>query len=114
MREFSTGATRDTAEDKPDYRGFLSPEVLRRFGQYMLKHQVQADGTIRPSDNWKRGIPQKEYLSSLLRHVIGVWDEMEDTGVLSIGEEALQDHLCAIFFNTQGLLRERLLRRDVF
>ena len=39
MRTFDTGATRDTNTDKPDYEGFLSPLVIERYGQFMMKHQ---------------------------------------------------------------------------
>ena len=112
VREFSTGATRDDEGTKPDYRGFLSPLALRRFGQYMNEHRVQADGTLRASDNWKKGIPQKEYLSSLLRHAVALWYEIEYVRV-EPKPKHIEDLLCAIFFNAQGLLHERLLGRDV-
>ena len=110
MREFSTGATRDDDETKPDYRGFFSPRVLKRRAQYMHEHRIQADGALRASDNWKKGIPQLEYLSSLLRHVVELWDLIE-SGV--IDEKILQDLICAIGFNADGLLHERILGRDV-
>lgn len=114
VRTFETGATRDTDQGKPDYRGFLSPEVLRRFGQYMSKHRVQTDGSLRDSDNWKKGIPQKAYLSSLLRHVVDLWYDLENPkqqGAPGVAEE-IEELLCAVLFNTQGLLHERLLGRD--
>ena len=34
-RYFSSGATRDSAEGKLDIHRFLSPEVLRRYCQYL-------------------------------------------------------------------------------
>jgi len=113
-RVFSGGATRDTADGKPDFSGFLSPIVLRRFGAYMLKHQIGPGGTRRDADNWKAGMPQKVYLASLLRHVIDVWggvggDDLDGP----LDEESLEDALCAVLFNASGLLRERLLDRDV-
>lgn len=113
VREFSTGATRDDEGTKPDYRGFLSPLALRRFGQYMNEHRVQADGTLRASDNWKKGIPRKEYLSSLIRHVVDYWRAVEGAIEAPLSEKELQDLLCAIRFNADGLLHERLLGRDV-
>lgn len=102
MRQFSTGATRDTDENKPDYKGYLSPLAIQHFGRYMLKHQKQADGTMRASDNWKKGIPIEEYFKSFIRHTVdawaaherGHWDEVEE----------LMD---AIWFNVQGILHER-------
>ena len=52
MRNFDTGATRDTDKGKNDYEGFYSPLVVEAFGDYMTKHQLQADGKLRDSDNW--------------------------------------------------------------
>lgn len=112
VREFSTGATRDDEGTKPDYRGFLSPLALHRIGQYMNEHRTQADGTLRASDNWKKGIPRKEYLSSLLRHVVDYWRAVEGAIEAPLSEKELQDLLCAIHFNADGLLHERLLGRD--
>lgn len=106
MRQFETGATRDSNDDKLQYHGFLSPVVLRRFAKYMHDHRKQTDGRLRASDNWKKGIPQEAYHESLIRHVIDYW---------YLAEEDLQDKrcpeidelLCAILFNVQGLLHER-------
>lgn len=109
IRTFKTGATRDTAANKPDYRGYLSPLVLHRFGQYMLKHQVQSDGTLRASDNWKRGMPQEEYLSSGLRHILDVWLHLEHHP--SLAREDVEEALCAALFNIQGLLHETIKAR---
>lgn len=105
MRTFSTGATRDAVEGKVDYRGALSPEVLERFAQYMLEHSVQADGKPRLMDNWKKGIPREEYLSSLLRHVVDTWQQFQDGKSAGV---RFQDTLCACLFNVQGLLYETL------
>lgn len=124
MREFPTGATRDDDATKNDYRGYLSPLVLKRFGDYMTEHRKQADGKLRDSDNWKKGIPQKEYLSSLLRHVVDLWAQIEGPNrewklptqtdpAIKSPREVIEDSLCAILFNAQGLLHERLLGRDV-
>lgn len=105
MRRFDTGATRDDAEDKPDYEGFFSPIVIQRYGEYMLKHQVQADGTLRSSDNWQKGIPKDEYIKSALRHTLDWW--LEHDGHLS--RAGLQDALCGVMFNAMGYLHEDLL-----
>ena len=112
MREFESGATRDTDQGKNDYRGFVSPQALKRFGDYMTEHRVQADGKLRDSDNWKKGIPQKEYLSSLLRHVVDLHWAIE-SNIPTVTDKVVQDLLSAIWFNTQGLLHERVLGRDV-
>jgi hypothetical protein len=39
MRQFISGATRDSEEGKFDYEGFYSPLVIKRFSQYMNKHR---------------------------------------------------------------------------
>jgi hypothetical protein len=104
MRQFETGATRDTDEGKIDYEGFLSPLVLQRYGQYMMKHQVQADGVLRASDNWQHGIPQDAYMKSGFRHFMDWW--MEHRGHPS--REGLEDAICGVLFNAFGYLHEHL------
>lgn len=108
MRTFDTGATRDVDENKVSYYKLLSPQVLKRYGEYMLAHQVQADGSKRDFDNWKKGIPQDVYTDSLVRHVVELWDELQGAN-----RPVANDTLCAIIFNAMGLLHERLLGRDV-
>jgi hypothetical protein len=104
IRTFETGATRDTDKDKLDYEGFLSPLVLQRFAQYMRKHQVQADGQVRKSDNWQKGIPKDVYMKSLLRHMMELW--LCHRG--NITDISHEESLCAILFNAQGYLFELL------
>ncbi len=114
MRTYAGGATRDDGENKPEFAGFLSPIVLRRFATYMLKHQMQADGKKRSADNWKKGIPRRDYLESLYRHFFDVWGTVteDDDKHLILTEKGLEEALCAMLFNVQGLLREVLLGRD--
>jgi hypothetical protein len=109
MRTFPSGATRDDAEGKPDYAGYFSPLSMKEYGEYMLKHQKQADGEIRDSRNWVKGIPKDAYVSSLMRHVEDV--HMEAWGYQS--REGMVDALCAIIFNSQGLLHV-LLSDEIF
>lgn len=104
MREFDTGATRDTEEGKLDYEGFLSPLVLRRFAEYMHAHRVQADGNLRDSDNWQKGMPKEAYIKSGFRHFMDWW--MEHRG--HDGREDIEEALCALLFNVQGYLHEHL------
>jgi len=106
MRHFETGATRDDDKTKPDYIGYMSPLVKLRFGQYMLAHQTQADGTKRASDNWKRGIPPIEYLRSADRHLLDVW--LHEEGYPELAREGREEALCALLFNVQGYLHEVL------
>lgn len=104
MRHFETGATRDSDEDKYDFEGFLSPIVLERYAEYMHKHRLQADGEMRDSDNWQKGIPKTAYIKSLMRHVHDLW--LEHRGYPS--RDGLETALCAIAFNAFGYLYEVL------
>ena len=114
MREFATGATRDGDETKLDYEGFLSPLVIERFGQYMHEHRKQADGELRSSDNWQKGIPRYEYLKSGWRHFFDLWKFYRASlrGEV-VPRKLVEDAACALFFNIQGYLHEWLLGRDV-
>lgn len=109
IRVFKTGATRDQDATKPDYEGFISPLVTKRFGQYMTKHRVQKDGNLRDSANWQKGIPKDAYVKSLTRHVEDV--RLHHDGFADEATEDLESALCAVLFNAQGLLFELLLEK---
>ena len=106
MRQFETGATRDTEEGKLDYEGFLSPIVIKRYGEYMHRHRKQADGELRASDNWQKGIPKDAYIKSAWRHFMDWW--LHHRGFGKWAREKLEDALCAIIFNASGYLHEFL------
>ncbi len=109
IRTFETGATRDADDNKLDYEGFFSPLVLERYGEYMHKHRTQADGSLRASDNWQKGIPRMQYMKSLLRHTLDVWKICRGYPAYDRkdGHEiSLQEALCAIMFNSMGMLHE--------
>ena len=110
IRRFSTGATRDTDEGKPRYAGFLSPLVLQAFGDYMHRHRQQQDGTLREADNWKKGMPNREYLESAFRHLHDWW--LIDEGHAEEAREDLKEALCAVIFNAQGRLHNLMLGRE--
>ena len=99
MRKFDTGATSDSDSEKLDFEGFLSPIVLERYAQYMHKHRKQADGSLRDSDNWQKGIPKDVYMKSMWRHFFAVW-KSHRSGSVS------KDDLCALLFNVMGYLHE--------
>ncbi len=103
MREFETGATRDVDDDKLDYEGFLSPLVLERYAEYLHHHRRQADGNLRSSDNWQRGIPKTVYMKSMFRHFMEVWGMHRKTR-----RGFMQEALCALLFNVMGYLHELL------
>lgn len=101
VRTFETGATRDNDESKHDFDGFLSPHVLDAFGAYMHKHRHQADGKLRDSDNWQKGIPRTQYRKSAWRHFLAWWKKHRN------GEDTTEEG-CAILFNIMGDLHEAL------
>lgn len=109
IREFDTGATRDTIEGKLDYVKALSPIVLRRYVQYLNEHRLQPDGKMRDFDNWKKGIPQETYHSSKGRHFFASWLLTEGYKVSdNHGPVNEEDALCGELFNTMGKLHEIL------
>ena len=104
VRQFASGANRDTELGKLDYEGFYSPIVMERFAQYMNKNRKLSNGTTRESDNWQKGIPFEAYMKSMYRHFMDVW--MEHRGYdTKVGQE---EALCALIFNAQGYLFELL------
>jgi len=104
MRKFETGATRNSDEGKYDYEGFLSVLVIERYGEYMNKHRKQADGQLRDSDNWQKGIPLAAYMKSGYRHFFDWWKQHRGFS----GQDTLEDSLCALLFNVMGYLHELL------
>lgn len=110
-RIFETGATRDSDDGKYDYEGFLSPLVIEAFGRYMHKHRKMKDGSLRDSDNWTKGIPRRQYVKSLWRHLMDVWLLSRGFSDQAVSKD-IEESLCAIIFNAQGLLHEVLIGRD--
>ena len=108
MREFKTGATRNISVGKLDYEGFNCPLVDERYAQYLNKHRVQADGKLRESDNWQKGIPLKVYIKSLYRHFVDFRKAHRGYKV----EESIEDLICAIIFNAKGYLHEILKGKE--
>lgn len=104
MRTFKSGATRDSDINKPDFEGFLSPLVIEAFGDYMTKHRKQADGKLRDSDNWKKGIPKEAYMKSAFRHFIDWWKEHR--GIKT--KDGIEEAIMALLFNTMGYAYEYL------
>lgn len=116
MREFDTGATRDSEEGKADYEGFLSPLVIEAYGEYMHQHRKQADGKLRDSDNWQRGMGLDVYIKSLWRHFLDLWmihrehpryDKKDGHQIM------IEEALCAVLFNVMGYLHEVLTKRPM-
>jgi hypothetical protein len=128
IRKFDTGATRDTADGKMDFEGFLSPLSLHYYAQYLDKHRLQPDGSLRGSDNWQLGMELNVYMKSDLRHVMEAWaihrgyyvyheriDGKQITHMLYKEPEntpetwekvTMKDALCGQIFNAMGYLHE--------
>jgi hypothetical protein len=107
MREFATGATRDVEDNKYDFEGFFSVQVLDRRARYMHHHRKQADGHLRDSDNWQKGIPLPVYMKSAFRHFIDWWRAHRNGNY-----EAAEDAICALMFNCEGYLHEILKPKE--
>lgn len=107
MRAFSSGATRNVDQSKPDYEGFLSPLVIEEFGRYMHRNRVQADGSVRDSDNWQKGIPLESYMKSGWRHFHEWWKTHRGFS----SEQSRLDALMALLFNVQGYAHELLKQK---
>ena len=110
QRTFTTGATRDTGEGKHEPWGFMSALAEQRFCEYMHGHRVQSDGTLRDSDNWKKGIPFEVYKHSLSRHIQDLRLILEGHPEMA-REKDLETVLCATLFNVQGMLHETVKAR---
>ena len=82
----------------------------------MHQHRKQADGKLRDSDNWQKGIPISAYKKSLIRHTMDIWSVWRGFMPLSVKKEYPNDSvrkiiinlLCAIIFNAMGYLYELL------
>jgi hypothetical protein len=81
----------------------LDPAVLERYATYMHGHRKQADGKLRASDNWKKGIPREAYMKSLWRHMHDFWS-LHHGQAASSPDVDMEEALCAILFNTMGYL----------
>lgn len=109
MREFETGATRSSDDRRIDPEGFMSPIVLERFSEYMNKHRLQADGTLRDSDNWQKGIPLDTYMKGMWRHFLHLWTRHRGFNVSDpLAGANIEEDLCALLFNVQGYLFEKV------
>lgn len=109
MRSFDTGATRSSDEGKNDYEGFISPLVIESYGDYMTTHRKQADGKLRDSDNWQKGINQEAYMKSMWRHFLDVWKLHRGYKVFKEGKEWNKEEcLNALLFNVMGYQFENL------
>jgi hypothetical protein len=108
FRTFDTGATRDLDENKLDFEGFLSPLVLHDYATYMHGKRKMADGSLRASDNWQKGIPLDAYMKSMWRHFNDLWLHHRGYGDLAV--EDLRTTRNGLLFNVMGYSHETLKR----
>lgn len=107
VRTFETGATRSCDATRDDPEGYLSPLAIDRYSQYMTKHRLQPDGSIRDSDNWQKGMPIATYFKGLWRHFLHAWTRYRGFPVRDpMAAADLEEDLCAMFFNVQSALHE--------
>ena len=112
VRKFETGATRSNDAGRYDPEGFLSPIAIERFCEYMQKHRVQPDGSVRASDNWQKGIPHEAYMKGMWRHFLHLWTRFRGHQVQDpLATASEEEDLCAIWFNVQGRLHELVKAR---
>ena len=115
MREFATGATRNSDTGKYDYEGFLSPLVIERYAAYMHEHRLQADGKLRDSDNWQKHFGDKHFdvcMKSLWRHFVDMWflhRGFKRYDKLDGHEISKEEAICAVMFNVIAYM-DKLLK----
>lgn len=105
VEKFAGGATRSDSSDRYDPEGYFSPIAWERIAEYLQKHQVQADGSIRESDNWQKGVPAERFMRGLWRHMLHLW--IRHRGYVPMDPNAgedIEEDLCAIAWNAQGML----------
>jgi hypothetical protein len=108
---FKTGATR-SAESLFDPEGFLSPGALAEYCAYMAEHRTHADGKVRDSDNWQKGMPTSRAYRSLTRHFLDAWLIRRGYPPRSPDCKTTRDALCAIIFNALLLLKNEVVDHD--
>ena len=94
-QEFSTGARRDTQKGKGRF-DLLPVNAIFRLAKH-FENGAEKYG----DDNWRKGIPLRRYLDSLMRHTFKLAGGLED-----------EDHLSAIIWNACCLLETQELIRQ--
>lgn len=105
MREFESGAIRDSEETKEDYTETISWTALKRHAQYMTGKKSKYG-----AGNFKKGISVDSYERSLIRHLQKYMANKYEGGE----EERDEDHLCAMLFNICGIIHEEERRKREF
>ena len=85
--QFSTGAVRDVANDKPR-PDLISPFFLERLGEHLRKGAIKYQPW-----NWAKGIPSSRCYESAMRHLMRYAQGYTD-----------EDHLAAAAFNIMAII----------
>ena len=109
QRKFDSGASRNSDDGKHDIDGFTCPLNEDSFYAYMHKHRQLEDGSLRPADNWKLGIPPEQLMKSLRRHRHEV-----DMIIAGFSDGDIIEALNAERFNSEALKRHYLLELKHF
>jgi hypothetical protein len=97
VREFKTGAIRDTEDGKNDFIETISWTAFDRYAGYMTgKKKKYGEG------NFKKGITIDAYERSLVRHLVKYLKNKHEGGQ----DELEEDHLSALVFNIFGIMHE--------
>lgn len=97
IRQFKTGAIRDSLDGKEDYIETISWTAFKRYAQYMTSKKEKYG-----SGNFKKGIPIESYEGSLVRHLQKYLANKYENGQTEVNE----DHLSAMVFNIFGIMHE--------
>ena len=92
---FSTGAVRDTADDKPR-PDLISPFALMRLGEWLRLGAEKYD-----ERNWEQGIPIQRCIASLYRHLLAYQAGEND-----------EDHMAAIMCNAMFVIHNEEMIAD--
>lgn len=101
-QKFSTGAHRDIQEGKGRF------DLLPYYAITRLAQHFENGAKKYGDENWRKGIPLRRYLDSMIRHAFKVLAGMDD-----------EDHLAAVAWNacclleTQELVRLGLLPKEL-
>jgi len=85
--EFTSGAVRDTSDNKP------RPDLISPFAKERIGYWLMLGARKYKPWNWAKGIPMSRIVESLERHLMAFQQGLED-----------EDHLAAIMCNAMFLL----------
>ena len=94
--QFSTGAVRDTATDKPR-PDLISPFFLERLGEHLRKGAIKYQPWT-----WAKGIPSSRCYESAMRHLMRYAQGYTD-----------EDHLAAAAFNIMAIIHNEETANNV-